>query len=59
MTMEKAFREFFGLLTVEPVAIIRIWYLNDSPAALTRVLPARSALTISVLRINSIPVMTS
>lgn len=31
------------------------WYLKASPAALMRVLEARSAFTISVLRINAIP----
>jgi hypothetical protein len=41
--------------TEEPVAISKISYVNVAPAALVRVLEARSALTISVLRISSIP----
>lgn len=42
-------------LTVEPVAMMSVWYLNVSPAALVRVFEARSALTISVLSIKDIP----
>lgn len=45
-------------LTVEPVVINSVWYLNISPAELVSVFDARSALTISVLRINDIPEMT-
>lgn len=44
------------ILTVEPVAITRISYLKVSLSALTKVFEARSALTISVLRIKVIPV---
>nr|GMD86954.1 hypothetical protein Iba_chr14bCG11080 [Ipomoea batatas]GME04494.1 hypothetical protein Iba_scaffold2090CG0050 [Ipomoea batatas] len=44
-----------NLLTVEPVAITSTSYVNDSPAALTSFLEARSTLTISVPRINEIP----
>lgn len=42
-------------LTVDPVAITSVWYVKDSPAALTRVFEVRSAFTISVLRINDMP----
>lgn len=44
------------VLTVEPVAISKVWYLKIFPSSLTSVFEARSALTISVLRIRSIPV---
>lgn len=40
---------------MEPVAIIKVSYLNVSPAALVSVFEARSAFTISVLRIKEIP----
>ena len=46
-------------LTVDPVAMIKVVYLKVSPAALVRVFEARSAVTISVLRIKSIPVQAS
>ena len=46
-------------LTVDPVAMIKVVYLKVSPAALVRVLEARSAVTISVLRIKLIPVQAS
>lgn len=41
---------------MDPVAIIKTSYLNVSPAALVSVFEARSAFTISVLRIKVIPV---
>lgn len=46
-------------LTVDPVAMIKVVYLKVSPAALVRIFEARSAVTISVLRIKSIPVQAS
>ena len=46
-------------LTVDPVAMIKVVYLKVSPAALVRVFEARSAVTISVLRIKLIPVQAS
>ena len=44
--------------TEEPVAISKISYVKVAPAALVRVLEARSALIISVLRISSMPANT-
>uniref|UniRef100_A0A0A9CTR0 Uncharacterized protein n=1 Tax=Arundo donax TaxID=35708 RepID=A0A0A9CTR0_ARUDO len=44
-----------SFMTEEPVAMSKISYVKVVPAALVRVLVARSALTISVLRISSIP----
>lgn len=44
------------VLTVEPVATIKVWYLKIVPSVLKKLFVERSALMISVLRINSIPV---
>jgi len=47
------------VLTEEPVAASKVWYLKTCPVPLTSVFAARSALTISVPKISSIPAETT
>lgn len=55
---KKILCSFHVVHTVEPVAIIKMSYVNVVPTALLSVLDWRSAFTTSVLRISSMPAAT-